>query len=294
MQLDKTRIVIRPRGVWELLDLALGVCREFARPLLLSNALLIVPTAIVNGWVLHRIIQDEVSQQTILRYRWAMLLVIFIQLPLATAATTAVLGRGMFLQPVDRSSTLRELRSGSWGLLFFVGILRLALAPWVLFFWFNPDSYEASGVETLLFVIAMYLLLVRGFRPFLNEIVLLERPPWRIKEGRMSVRRRNRTLHAPSGGDLFGRTFVIAGASLALAMTMWLSIWYVYGIVTSYWLIGPFMIEFAFPLVVWLVAVFGMVVNFLSYLDLRIRQEGWEVELRVRAAGLEMMKGELA
>lgn len=293
MQLDKTRIVIRPRGVWELLDLALGVCREFAKPLLLTNALIIVPVALVNGYVLHQILEDEVSSQTIGRYAWDMLLVVFIQTPLATAATTIVLGRGMFLQPVDRRSILKELRGAILKLLLFVGVFRLALVPWLLFVWFNPDSYESSSQETWLFLVAMYLVFVRGFRPFLNEIVLLERPPWRAKDGRMTLRRRNRTLHKPSGGDLFGRAFILAGASALLFVAIWLSIWYAYGIVTSYWLVGQFMIEFAFPLVLWLLAVFGMVVNFLSYLDLRIRQEGWEVELRIRAAGLEMTKGEV-
>ncbi len=294
MQLDKTRIVIRPRGTWELLDLALGVCREFAKPLLLSNALVIVPIALLNGWVLHQIVEDEVSSQTISRFAWDMLLIVFIQTPLATAATTIVLGRGMFLEPVDRRSILRELRGSALKMIFFIGVLRLAIVPWLLFLWFEPDSYESSTEETWLFLTAMYLVFVRGFRPFLNEILLLERPPWRAKDGRMTLRRRNRTLHAPSGGDLFGRAFILAAACALLLAAIWLGIWYAYGIVTSYWQIGRFVVEVAYPLVLWLLAIFGMVVNFLSYLDLRIRQEGWEVELRIRAAGLEMTKGEVA
>ena len=37
------------------------------------------------------------------------------------------------------------------------------------------------------------------------------------------------------------------------------------------------------PLATWLVLGYLAVVRFLSYLDLRIRGEGWEVELQMRA-----------
>jgi hypothetical protein len=37
------------------------------------------------------------------------------------------------------------------------------------------------------------------------------------------------------------------------------------------------------PITLWTVVAFMGVARFLSYLDLRIRQEGWEVELLVRA-----------
>ncbi len=38
-----------------------------------------------------------------------------------------------------------------------------------------------------------------------------------------------------------------------------------------------------FPLALWLVIGFAAVARFLSYLDVRIRREGWEVELTLRA-----------
>jgi hypothetical protein len=38
-----------------------------------------------------------------------------------------------------------------------------------------------------------------------------------------------------------------------------------------------------FQLAVWTTVGFFTVVRFLSYLDLRIRREGWEVELKMRA-----------
>jgi hypothetical protein len=44
------------------------------------------------------------------------------------------------------------------------------------------------------------------------------------------------------------------------------------------------MYHVAVPAAMWLVAGYFSVVRFLSYLDLRIRREGWEVELIVHAA----------
>ena len=49
------------------------------------------------------------------------------------------------------------------------------------------------------------------------------------------------------------------------------------------WHWNHFMVVIAIPTAMWLVATYIAVVRFLSYLDLRIRNEGWEVELRLRA-----------
>jgi hypothetical protein len=47
-------------------------------------------------------------------------------------------------------------------------------------------------------------------------------------------------------------------------------------------------VQFAYPLLLWLVAAYFSVVRFLAYLDLRIKHEGWEVELLMRAEGLRL------
>ncbi len=39
---------------------------------------------------------------------------------------------------------------------------------------------------------------------------------------------------------------------------------------------------------VWVTVGFTAVARFLAYLDLRIRREGWEVELAMRAEGIRM------
>ena len=44
------------------------------------------------------------------------------------------------------------------------------------------------------------------------------------------------------------------------------------------------------PIAMWTVASYFTVVRFLSYLDLRIRREGWEVELRMRTEAARLTR----
>ena len=46
-----------------------------------------------------------------------------------------------------------------------------------------------------------------------------------------------------------------------------------------------------FPQVaIWIVMGYSTVVRFLSYLDLRIRNEGWEIELKMRAEAARLTR----
>jgi hypothetical protein len=50
------------------------------------------------------------------------------------------------------------------------------------------------------------------------------------------------------------------------------------------------MLQFYLPLSAWLVAGYLAVVRFLQYLDLRIRREGWEIELQLRAEAARLQR----
>ena len=67
---------------------------------------------------------------------------------------------------------------------------------------------------------------------------------------------------------------------LALIATLWC----VQGTLLFNWNLGDWFLRLAIPAIMWFVVVFMHVVRFLTYLDTRIRREGWEVELKVRAA----------
>jgi hypothetical protein len=73
---------------------------------------------------------------------------------------------------------------------------------------------------------------------------------------------------------------------LALAFTQTLTV--TSGVFLGRWNWGWFMLLIGYPLVLWLVSGFMAIVRYLNYLDLRIRHEGWEVELRLRAEAVRM------
>ena len=75
---------------------------------------------------------------------------------------------------------------------------------------------------------------------------------------------------------------------ILMAVAIALAIWFLWWVVDFDQPWGPLMFHVVFPAAMWLVAGYFSVVRFLSYLDLRIRREGWEVELIVLAAARQL------
>ena len=132
-------------------------------------------------------------------------------------------------------------------------------------------------------------LLVRGFRPFVSEMLLLEKTPFRTSDpNKVNFGRRSRSLHGPMGAELFGRLIVVSIFLVPLCCSfffMFVTIDATLNIQANS--------EFSFfsfycIAALWLAVGFSAVVRFLSYIDVRIRQEGWAVELRMRAEGLRV------
>lgn len=57
------------------------------------------------------------------------------------------------------------------------------------------------------------------------------------------------------------------------------------GIALNDWTQTRPLIYVGLPLAMWMTAWFLAIVRYLNYLDVRIRHEGWEVQLRMRAEG---------
>ena len=127
-------------------------------------------------------------------------------------------------------------------------------------------------------------------RSYLSEVILLERTPFLQKTfDNPSTGRRCHTLHAGWGGDLFGtlgrhrrRRRPADRLLLGLDVGRRADCSPTSGNPRNTW----FTHEFQFAL--WLVVGLLTVVRFLGYLDLRIRREGWEVELLMRAEGARL------
>lgn len=270
MQFDKTlRIAVRERQYVDLLDLALCVIRAYPGPLLGALAAGIVPMMLLNGWLLAGFVQWDFEFGFPAQYMFYMAVLIFVETPLATAPATLYLGKAVFDERPKAGEIAREFRQSLAQLLVYQVLLR----PWH----------------------------VR--RPYLNEVILLDRNPMRRKMPHgESTLNRSRVLHEGEEGDLFARGFAVAVVGGLLFTAIWLSIFHFRGVMLGLWSFLGFlmalealvtgqldweflrpMFTFYYPLAIWTVVAYFTVVRFLSYLDLRIRREGWEVELGIRA-----------
>jgi len=257
VQLDKTRIAIRERDHTDVLDLALHVVRAFARPLALAFALGVLPAMALNAWLLveHGDLDFEVGSPGI--YVFWMLVLVFFEASLATAPMTVYLASAVFHERPGFRRLARDFLASLPQLLLYQGLLR---------FWY--------------------------FRwPYLTHVILLERNPLVARDPRQkSTRKRAAELHAGLGGELFGRAMLSLLLGTGLLLSIWLS-----AFAASWLLLGELewntsMLVLWFPLALWLVVGYFAVVRFLSYLDLRIRREGWEVELILRAEATRWAK----
>ena len=131
--------------------------------------------------------------------------------------------------------------------------------------------------------------IVRAMRPNLTEIILLEKNPLRARGANVvTIGKRSAHLHDPSGADLIIRWFGSAALTLMLVGLTFVTLSVGIGLlVSNYWL-EWYAAQFLYPAALWFVAAFLGIVRFLSYLDLRIRHEGWEVELLMRAETLRL------
>jgi hypothetical protein len=315
VQLDKTRIVIRERDLPDTLDLTLQVIRRFASGLIIPMLLGIVPFALLNyvliGWMTPLAIEasrEQIAQmrggpfedQTYFfaafteegtRYLWAMFLLVFWQGPTATAIATAWLGGAVFQRDQSWIETLREVGKLFPRLLWTQFILRGVIVGTALPLLFSEEFSPGWEIVLPIFLL-IYVGLLRMLRPYMNEIVLLERNPLFAKaENTMTIGRRSNFLHSPSSSDLILRAIVAAavGVSLCLAIvgSLYTLGWYLFN---DRWWISRIGFDIVIPFSMWCVVAFMAVFRFLSYLDLRIRYEGWEVELLMRAEAERLAK----
>ena len=261
MQLDKTRIVIRERNWLDILDLALHVLRAYPAllPALAAGA---IPAGLFNYWLFGNLLsRTELLENVPLSYllwHWQLTL---IEAPTATAFVTLYLGKALFMDKPKPRELLRQF----WQCL-----------PQLLCY-----QVLVRGIMSLLVItwIVPYL-----SWPYLNEVILLERNPLRGRRGRdISTYRRSSMLHASNNGDFF--LWMLGGAILGpmLVASFWFSLWFLRGMLGGGWEFDRLMYSVALPAAEWLVLGYFAVVRYLGYLDLRIRREGWEVELLLRA-----------
>jgi hypothetical protein len=296
MQLDKTRIAVRERGAVDTMDLALHVFRANFGPLFAAALLGAVPFAILNHLLIRWMLQfdeDAALSAEVLaqipRFVWTMIVLVVIEAPLASAFTTTCLGQVVFLEKPDLRNILKNVRD-VFGRLVWSQLILRGLLPALLLTLAIDRGETFSGADTLLALLFLLVLLRRSLRPYLSEIVLLEHLPYQeTAAAAMTISRRNYLLHGPNAGDLFYR-WLVTSFFATLLVAGWLGAFIsLQGIFLGQWIPGRATLTIGLPLSLWLVVAYVTVVRFLNYLDLRIRLEGWEVELRIRAEAARLV-----
>ncbi len=266
MQLDRSRISIRERSWADNLDLALQIIRANAGGVFRAALMGILPMLLINWALLESRMAGSLSDPADTDVMVFSTLLVMLEAPVATAMLTLYLGQTVFLERPDWRQIVRDFLSCLPQLILFQGFLRLIL--------FLP------GITCFIFY---------GVYPFLNEVILLERNPLIARNGQISTLKRNKLLHRGSQPELFSRAIGTGILALLLITALWAShSWILENVLGMQ--AGHTAQMLAFQCILWFVACYFTVARFLCYLDLRIRGEGWEVELILRAERERLMR----
>lgn len=296
MQLDKTEIVIRERATLELFDLTLMLIRRYFGRLLVSSAILGLPFMLINvaitAWMVNEqtlaLIDDFDDAYLAARMRHTLHIVAlwFLQYPLASLPATLFIGNKIFFEDLSLRAILRQMRPLVWRSVWVLGIARLGLVGLLCEFLVDRGTAFEPFIELFVLTFCMCGVagLVRAAKPFAPEILGLESCKLRADSTKeLSYSRRSRGLHGPFFSENFGRFVTCSIAVVGLVVSIgsipiwllslidWLTAW------------QGWADHLVLPLTLWLVSIFVTVFRFLSYLDARIRLEGWEVELQLKA-----------
>lgn len=259
MQIEHARVAIRERTWLDNLDLALQVLRTSFKEITFWSLVGVLPAVLINFLIIYGLYGDQLAESADWDATVAAVMLVLIEAPLATAFVTLYLGQALFVERANGRRIVREFFQALPQLLLFQFLLRIPLIVFVLT-WIVPY----------------------GLWPYLNEVILLERNPLTARDGQISTMRRNSLLHRAGGGDYLARgmgaglisfTLLIAGGQsceLILDMLLGLHVGWT----------GQVLVM---QVVLWSIAVFFTIGRFLAYLDQRIRTEGWEAELALRA-----------
>jgi hypothetical protein len=294
VQLDRTGLAVRERSFFDLVDLSFMLLRVYFVPLMKATLLTVAPLWIVNFLLVDHLLREAVQDERFPgAYIWLTLCLVVAEAPLVSLLPTMYLGRIVFM---DDPTLWEVMRDGIklaprwiWCQIFVRGIIWVWI---VAFFSRTADENSFYGLQVGMVVAMGVVLLIRAVRPFVNEIIVLERNRVRAKSpNEMTIGRRSGILHGPSSGDIFGRAIISYVLAILLFGSLLAGFLFLCGIflnVNAPW--NPLVLRFIYPLCLWIVAAYFTVLRFLSYLDIRIRHEGWEVELRLRAEAARLAK----
>lgn len=295
MQLDRTHLVIRVRTLSEIGDLALLMVRRYPRGVFLAFLMGAAPWILLDvallGWIPLAIDQqeffDEDSVADLFRYGIGMVTLVALQTPFAGMFSTMYLGLAVFEKQPTMGQIWRDGRALMGRALWTLGILRLAIPVTVFYALTWMQDYDVFRDITIPLFVLLYVAINRGSRPFIPEMLLLERCPRKSRSANVvTLSKRSKLLHSPISSDLGGRFLMTALVLGVLSAAVFYTLIFVRGIAWNNWSLDATAWLVFFPASLWTVAAISVIVRLLSYLDARIRLEGWEVELAFRAEAI--------
>ncbi|MEL6896955.1 MAG: DUF4129 domain-containing protein, partial [Planctomycetota bacterium] len=221
------------------------------------------------------------------------------QTPLVGILTTFFIGQAVFEEQPTWGQVITACRQTFWRSIWVLGVLRgpLPAMAVLLLFWGGRSEESVVAVNVLIGLITAVAMLVRMLRPYLAEILLLERCPLRRSPNGplvMTAGMRSKNLHGPLSGDLFLRAMLVSFATIALVASMFNTLIFFRGVLFGQWSWDFWTLFFLVPISLWVISCVSIFVKFLGYLDARIKLEGWEVELALRAERIRQFGVELS
>jgi hypothetical protein len=297
MQLDKTEIVIRQRSTPELLDLSLRVIRNHGHRLVAAMAIVGIPLLVLDVLAIEWMLREDSllalesledpSNYAKLRHGAHLIALYVTQFPLISLPATLLLGSIAFFDSLTLRQLLAKLCAVLWPASWVLGILRLGLVVLVLELFVNRKGLFDPVGELAIVLGLLLVCFVRASWPFAAEIIGLEQCPLYSKPSAALVNYgvRRRGLHDSSGADHILRFIVCSSVVGMLTIVALAAIGMADSVITGQWSWDSLWSRLILPTTMWMVSTFVVVFRFLSYLDSRIRMEGWEIELRLRAEG---------
>ena len=289
MQLDRTFIGIRQRSPFEVWDLTLQVTSRHIGPLFTLFLIGIIPWIIINHLITMWMVSDEFYEDHVYLFYWMNACLVVSQAQIGTFWIAHYLGQAMF----RARPSVKETISSVWNLkhkLFFVWlqlinrlVLPILIATSLMLTVEDEGVYALVGgflVPAMVFI----ALIVRGRTPYLNEILLLEEAPRKSNVANVqSYSKRSSNLLGAPGADFFVKFSLAAMVGTALTLAIYESLCLLDGVLGLQSIAARNMNFIYWQISIWLAAGLVAVNRFLSYIDLRIRTEGWAVRLRLMA-----------
>ncbi|MGC6442180.1 MAG: hypothetical protein ACON4H_05915 [Rubripirellula sp.] len=308
MQLDQAKLVMRPRSMSEVGDLTLAMLRTHPRSIIIGfltgAAIWVAMDLALLAWIpigeARLGIADEEATYELYRYLTWMAVLVTLQTPVAGSLVTLWLGREIFEERLRCSEVIREL----WKLrsaIFWVLMMRSLVLPVMLLLlirWGSPASFFWDYLFPVLVLFVLFF--TRGMNPFVPEIILLEKCPVRGNASReggnlgITLRTRSNHLHRKSSGENGGRFFIQGVVYFVLSIALVMTLMSFRGVLFLRWdFLNLPVLLMIFPAGLWMVSAISVVARLLFYLDTRLRLEGWDVELLIRAEVIRQFQSSL-